>query len=297
MKNNWFVFECILIFLLVVLERSYPFKSIAVVYSLRKCGPWSPRVAKLPMVIDAFMLSKLEKIKQSFDALTERLSEPDVMNDSNEFISISKERAKIEDTITPYEEWKRLEKEKVSLSEMEKSNDDPELKEMIRGELKSILERQDELERDILVQLLPKDPLDDRNIMIEIRAGTGGDEACIFAGDLVNIYKKYAEDQGWKLSHVSESHSESGGYRTCVLQVTGSHVYSKMKYEVCFQNFPFVHVSYTNIVSFSLLLGWSSSCPTDSRHGNRWSSPHLHCHRGDYARSGRYRYCDPTGGY
>ena len=98
--------------------------------------------------------------------------------------------------------------------------------------MRDIHAQQEALEKEIMVLLLPRDPNDDRNIMLEIRSGAGGDEAGIWAGDLVNIYKKYAESQGWKGSTVTESLVDMGGYKACILQVTGDYVYSKMKYEV-----------------------------------------------------------------
>jgi len=109
---------------------------------------------------------------------------------------------------------------------------DPDLRDLIRADLKEILSQQQQLEEKIVILLLPRDPNDDRNIMLEIRAGTGGDEASIFAGDLVNIYKKYCDSEGWKVIPVSDTLGEMGGYKTCVIQVTGNYVYSKMKYEV-----------------------------------------------------------------
>lgn len=186
------------------------------------------------MALDEYVAQKLENIKRTFDALTERLSDPDVANDPKQVFSISKERSSIEETVQSYDEWKDLEKERLSLLEMEKttSNEDIDLKDMIKNEIRDIILKQNEKEQKITLLLLPKDPNDDRNVMLEIRAGTGGDEASIFAGDLVSIYKKYAESQGWKVTDVSFSAGESGGYKTCVLQITGSFVYSKLKYEV-----------------------------------------------------------------
>jgi peptide chain release factor 1 len=128
--------------------------------------------------------------------------------------------------------WVALEKERLGLVEMEQSGDaDADLKEMCRVEQRDIAVKQEELEKQITLMLLPRDPNDDRNVMLEIRAGTGGDEASIFAGELVSIYRKYAEGEGWKVSPVSETEGEMGGIKTCVLQVTGSFVYSKLKYE------------------------------------------------------------------
>jgi peptide chain release factor 1 len=182
--------------------------------------------------LDEFLLQKLESIKRTFDALTERLADPDVGNDRKQMLSISRERASIEPTVESFDMWLALEKERLGLVEMEQSGDaDADLKEMCRVEQRDVAVKQEELEKQITFMLLPRDPNDDRNVMLEIRAGTGGDEASIFAGELVSIYRKYAEGEGWKVSPVSETEGEMGGIKTCVLQVTGSFVYSKLKYE------------------------------------------------------------------
>ena len=182
--------------------------------------------------LDEFLLQKLESIKRTFDALTERLADPDVGNDRKQMLSISRERASIEPTVESFDMWMALEKERLGLVEMEQSGDaDADLKEMCRVEQRDVAVKQEELEKQITFMLLPRDPNDDRNVMLEIRAGTGGDEASIFAGELVSIYRKYAEGEGWKVSPVSETEGEMGGIKTCVLQVTGSFVYSKLKYE------------------------------------------------------------------
>lgn len=190
------------------------------------------RSSSVLWALDEFLLQKLESIKRTFDALTERLADPDVGNDRKQMLSISRERASIEPTVESFDMWVALEKERLGLVEMEQSGDaDADLKEMCRVEQRDIAVKQEELEKQITLMLLPRDPNDDRNVMLEIRAGTGGDEASIFAGELVSIYRKYAEGEGWKVSPVSETEGEMGGIKTCVLQVTGSFVYSKLKYE------------------------------------------------------------------
>ncbi|RYH14444.1 peptide chain release factor 1 [archaeon] len=184
------------------------------------------------MVMDDFVLAKLNSIKRTYNALNERLADPDVVNDRKELLSLSRERASIEGTVNNYDQWQQLEEEKRSLLEIDQSGDeDIGMKELIRSEMKEISCKQDELEKNIMVLLIPRDPNDDRNIMLEIRAGAGGDEAGIWAGDLVGIYRKYCDLQGWKVSSITESEAEMGGYKTCILQITGSFVYSKMKYE------------------------------------------------------------------
>lgn len=184
------------------------------------------------MVLDSFLVQKLDSIRRTFDALTERLADPDVGNDRKQMLTLSRERASIEKTVDSYATWTSLEQERLGLVEMEQSGDaDADLKEMCRAEQKDIVARQAELEKDITVMLLPRDPNDDRNVMLEVRAGTGGDEASIFAGELVEIYRKYGEGAGWKVTSVSEADGDMGGFKTCVLQITGDYVYSKLKYE------------------------------------------------------------------
>jgi len=188
--------------------------------------------AGMKMVLDDFLVQKLDSIKRTFDALTERLADPDVGNDRKLMLTTSRERASIENTVESYGLWTSLEQERLGLVDMEQSGDaDADLKEMCRIEQREIAEKQAKLEEDITLMLLPRDPNDDRNVMLEIRAGTGGDEASIFAGELVNIYRKYGEASGWKVSPVSETPGEMGGIKTCVLQITGDYVYSKLKYE------------------------------------------------------------------
>lgn len=188
--------------------------------------------SSLSMVLDSFLMQKLDSIRRTFDALTERLADPDVGNDRKQMLTLSRERASIEKTVESYATWTSLEQERLGLVEMEQSGDaDADLKEMCRAEQKDIVARQAELEKDITVMLLPRDPNDDRNVMLEVRAGTGGDEASIFAGELVEIYRKYGEGAGWKVTSVSEADGDMGGFKTCVLQITGDYVYSKLKYE------------------------------------------------------------------
>jgi peptide chain release factor 1 len=182
--------------------------------------------------MDRFILEKMDHLQRNFDALTERINDPDVAGDRKQLLQVSKERSMLEPSVIAYREWRDLEAEKLSLAELSIQEDEPELKEIIRTDLKELSSKQLELEESISVMLLPKDPNDDRNVMLEVRSGAGGDEACIWAGDLVSIYRKYCELLGWKVSIISESHGECGGYKTCILQVTGDHVYSKMKFEV-----------------------------------------------------------------
>ena len=190
-------------------------------------------IAIRKMAFDDFIAQKLDSITRSYDALTERLADPDVANDRALLLSLSRERSGIESTVKAYENWKDLNKERLDLIELEQSSEsEPELREIVRAEGKEILKKMEDIEKEITLMLLPRDPNDDRNVMLEVRAGTGGDEASIWAGDLVNMYKKYADLQKWKVIPVSDSEGEFGGYKTCVIQITGDFVYSKLKYEV-----------------------------------------------------------------
>lgn len=182
-------------------------------------------------VLDEFLVQKLDSIKRTFDAITERLADPDVGNDRKELLSLSRERASMQDTVQAYSDWRALEDERLSLLELDQGDYDADMRELARSDLREISGKQQALEQAVTLLLLPRDPNDDRNVMLEIRAGTGGDEASIWAGDLVSVYSRYCELQGWKASPVSDSAGESGGYKTFVMQITGEFVYSKLKYE------------------------------------------------------------------
>jgi len=187
---------------------------------------------KLSMAMDDAMLNRLEGIKRSYQALTERLGDPDVISDSNLLMKIMSDRSKSEDVVNNYDEYAALNEQLQEATELfQEAGDDQEMREMARSEIKEIEPKMDQLESDIKILLLPKDPNDDRNVMIEIRAGTGGSEANIFAGDLVDVYRKYMSNQGWKVSVMDESRGDDGGYKAMTLDVKGDMVYSKMKWE------------------------------------------------------------------
>lgn len=142
------------------------------------------------------------------------------------------DRSKSEDVVNAYEEYVNLCEELEGAKELfQEAGDDVDMKEMAREEMKGIESRLEELESQIQVLLIPSDPNDDRNIMVEIRAGTGGSEANIFAGDLADVYKKYMAAQGWKVTEIDSSRGDDGGYKSITLDVKGDKVYSKMKWE------------------------------------------------------------------
>ena len=186
----------------------------------------------LSMTLDDSMMSRLENIRRSYMALTERLADPDVIADSNLLMKVMSDRSQSEEVVNTYETYKKLldelEEAKVLFQD---AGDDQELKEMAREEIKTIEPQLEDLEDKIKILLLPKDPNDNRNIMLEIRAGTGGSEASIFAGDLLDVYRKYINTLGWQASVIDSSAGDDGGYKNVVMEVKGDSVYSRMKWE------------------------------------------------------------------
>lgn len=178
------------------------------------------------------MLARLDNIKRSYNALTERLADPDVINDSNLLRKVMSDRSQSEDVVLAFDEYQRLSEELAGAKELfQDAGDDNDLREMAREEIKSIEPQLEELEDKIKILLLPRDPNDGRNVMVEIRAGTGGSEASIFAGDLLDVYRKYITAQGWTSSMIDSSTGDDGGYKNVVLEVKGDMVYSKLKWE------------------------------------------------------------------
>uniref|UniRef100_A0A7S2UA78 Prokaryotic-type class I peptide chain release factors domain-containing protein n=1 Tax=Attheya septentrionalis TaxID=420275 RepID=A0A7S2UA78_9STRA len=192
----------------------------------------SGRTTALDMVLDEQMENRLENIKRSYLSLTERLGDPDVIGDSNLLRKVMSDRSKSEEVVTVYDEYAAFKEELEGAKELfQEAGDDAEMREMAREEMKEIEPQMDELEEKIKILLLPRDPNDDRNIMIEIRAGTGGSEANIFAGDLLDVYRKFITANGWQATLMDENRGDDGGYKSVTLDVKGDMVYSKMKWE------------------------------------------------------------------
>jgi len=184
------------------------------------------------MAMDSAMENRLMGIKRSYQALTERLGDPDVIGDSKLLMKVMSDRSKSEDVVNAFDEYIQLRDDLVGAKELfQDAGDDPEMKEMAREEMKEIEPQMEALEAKIQVLLLPKDPNDDRNCMLEIRAGTGGSEANIFAGDLVDVYRKYMTGLGYQVSTLDSSPGDDGGYKAITLDVKGDSVYSRMKWE------------------------------------------------------------------
>ena len=181
---------------------------------------------------EAYLLEKLQSVEQTYRELTRRLADPDIATNPDELQKVAKVRSSLEETVSTYEIWQKNQKELAESREIAKeAGKDSELREIAVLEVEELEERCEQLERRLKVLLLPRDPNDDKNIMLEIRAGTGGDEASIWAGDLVRMYSRYAESQNWVVKLVSESLADMGGFKEAILEIKGDQVYSQLKYE------------------------------------------------------------------
>lgn len=174
------------------------------------------------------MKERLEAIEEKYLEITQKLSDPEVLKDIKKVAELSKEQASLKD---PYEAYQKLKKIEEDLEESKELVKDPELGDFAKEEITRLTAEEEKLEKDIEVMLLPKDPNDDKNVIVEIRGAAGGDEANIFAGDLYRMYTKYAEKQGWKIEVLTEEHSDAGGFPLVEFMVKGNMVYSKLKYE------------------------------------------------------------------
>ncbi|MFN5046211.1 MAG: peptide chain release factor 1, partial [Bacteroidota bacterium] len=176
------------------------------------------------------MLDKLEAIKAKFDDIGVALTNPAVVNDNKRFSQLSKEYRSLEKIVVAYEQYKRLLSD-VEFNREALMGDDEELRELAKAETADLDLKKEELEKQIRNMLIPKDPQDEKNAILEIRAGTGGDEASLFAGDLLRMYIRYCEGKGWKTALLSENEGTVGGYKEAQLEVTGEDVYGTLKFE------------------------------------------------------------------
>ena len=178
----------------------------------------------------ASLLKKLDILHDRFEELTALLGDAEVISDQNRFRAYSKEYAEVEPVIAAYREFRKTQDDLEGAQALLKDGD-PEMREMAEEEValakEALLGLEDRLQR----MLLPKDPNDGRNVFLEIRAGTGGDEAAIFSGDLFRMYSRYAERQGWRVEILSENIGEHGGYKEVISRVEGDNVYAKLKFE------------------------------------------------------------------
>lgn len=174
---------------------------------------------------------KLEEIQAAFNDLEQKLSDPQVVNNQDNLKRISRARRQLEPTIDAYNKWKELESQKEDAQQILREESDKEMREYADEVLANVTRDQAILVEHLRVLILPKDPNDDKDIIVEIRAGTGGDEASIFAGDLFRMYLKYADKVGWAVETASSNQGEVGGYKEIIINIRGEAVYSKMKFE------------------------------------------------------------------
>ncbi|ACK42086.1 MULTISPECIES: peptide chain release factor 1 [Dictyoglomus] len=182
-------------------------------------------------MLQKLVIDKLEEIEKRFEEIEGLLAKEDVISDFNKYQSLLKERAKIEEIVDKFREYKRLLKEKEDLEEMVKEEQDEDLRSLAETELEDIQEKLEKVEFELKALLLPKDPNDEKNIIMEIRAGTGGEEAALFAADLFRMYLGYAQKKGWKVEIVSSNPTGLGGFKEIIFIVEGKGAYSRLKFE------------------------------------------------------------------
>ena len=177
------------------------------------------------------MYDQLQSIEDRYEELGELLSDPEVISDTKRFMQLSKEEANTRETVEVYRRYKEVVQGITDTEELLGEKLDDEMAELAKEELSELKKEKEVLEEKIKILLLPKDPNDDKNIIMEIRGAAGGDEAALFAGDLFNMYQKYAEAQGWKTEVMEANVTGIGGYKEVIMMITGENVYSKLKYE------------------------------------------------------------------
>jgi peptide chain release factor 1 len=173
---------------------------------------------------------KLESVRDRFEEIAGLLADPDVIADQNQFRNLSKEYARVEPVVQSFQQYEGILADIAAAEEM--ANDtDAEVREMGQEELAGLEERREQLLIDLQKALIPPDPYDESNVYLEIRAGTGGDEAAIFAGDLFRMYSKYAETAKWQIEILSAREGEHGGYKEIISRITGNSIYARLKFE------------------------------------------------------------------
>ncbi|MDE5414681.1 MAG: peptide chain release factor 1 [Bacillaceae bacterium] len=177
------------------------------------------------------MLERLQSLEDRYDRLNEMLSDPEVISDSKKLREYSKEQSDLEETVQAYREYKSVVEQYKEAKAMLEEKLDNEMHEMVKEEISELGKQQTELEARLKVLLLPKDPNDDKNVIMEIRGAAGGDEAALFAGDLYRMYSRFAETQGWKTEVMEANTTGVGGFKEVIFMINGKGAYSKLKYE------------------------------------------------------------------
>ena len=175
-----------------------------------------------------YNIEKLEEVVDRFREVEGLMSDPKIMGDQDKYRSLSKEHSELSGLVEVYAEYRQVESEIAGSRELLQ---DPELGEMAKAEMPALEEQLAKLAEDLKRLLRPQDPNDEKNIILEIRAGTGGDEAALFAGDLFRMYTRYSDTNGWKIELISVSESEAGGFKEVIAMISGNRVYSRLKFE------------------------------------------------------------------
>ena len=177
------------------------------------------------------MFSKLEEVESRFERIQQELQEPGIANDQDKYRNLMKELSSLQDVVRTFREYKRTLAEIAGNKEILEHDKDEDLRNLAKEELAGLVQFQDQLQRDLQVLLLPKDPADEKDVILEIRAGAGGDEASLFAAELFAAYSHYSSKRGWKVNLISASPGNLGGYREIIASIAGDRVYSNLKFE------------------------------------------------------------------
>jgi peptide chain release factor 1 len=177
------------------------------------------------------MLEKLDELERKYEQLTEQLSDPQLLADQQKYSRAAKQHRDLEDVVARFREFKALDRGIKETREMLDTEDDPEMVSLARAELAELEARREQVLQSLKLSLIPKDPNDEKNVIVEIRAGTGGDEATLFAAEMMRMYMRYGERQGWRVQALDMSESSIGGVKEAILLIEGNRVYSRLKHE------------------------------------------------------------------
>ena len=177
------------------------------------------------------VLDRLQAVEDRYEKLNELLSDPEIISDSNKLREYSKEQSDIQDTVEVYREYKDVREQLRDAKAMLEEKLDADMREMVKEEVSELEGQEKELSERLKILLVPKDPNDDKNVIVEVRGAAGGDEAALFAGDLYRMYSRYAEVQGWKTEIIEASYTELGGYKEIIFMINGKGAFAKLKFE------------------------------------------------------------------
>jgi peptide chain release factor 1 len=176
------------------------------------------------------MLDKLDQVEKRYEELERLMSDPQLLDQQKEYSKLAKERSELEEIVSRFREWRKVEHEIQENRQLLEENDEG-IRELAKEEVGVLRQRKEELENRLRLLILPKDPNDNKNVIIEIRAGTGGEEAALFAGELYRMYMRYAESQGWRVEILSSNPTGLGGFKEIIIMIEGKGVYSRLKFE------------------------------------------------------------------